>query len=147
MPADQSPPSSQGFPQTALIDLFLSLNSPKCCMAGKSRGASTHQLCSLIMHTQEKRMGKEVSLFPGPCCSSQSLKLFCHRMHVNLHVAQENPEGQFSLQDARRYISSILRFHFSAFYQIHPFFFQNVSEFLLIQPKPQPIFAMLKACL
>lgn len=68
-------------------------------------------------------------------------------MPVNLHVGKENPEGQFSLQDAGRYISSIFGFHFAAFYQIQPFFFQNVAGFLLIQPKPQPIFAMLKACL
>lgn len=66
-------------------------------------------------------MGKEVSLFSDPCYS-QSLNLFCCQMPVNLHIGQENPEGQFSLQDARRYISSILRFHFAPFLPNPPLF-------------------------
>lgn len=44
-------------------------------------------------------------------------------------------------------ISAILRFCFYVLHQIHHIFFKNVALFLLIQPKPQPSFSMLRACL
>lgn len=68
-------------------------------------------------------------------------------MHANLHIDQENPKGQFILLYARRYISAIWRFRFSALHQIQPIFFKDVAGFLLIQSKPQPSFSMSKACL
>lgn len=72
---------------------------------GEAEGLHTWDVQLDSAHSCEIWMGKEVPLSSAPAVAKPEPFLLS-----NLHVGHESPEGQFSLQDAGRYISSILRF-------------------------------------